>query len=84
VRTHRRRHSSSGGHLRSRRDTRGHAFDTVRDREAPGSNPGPPTNSEFKITDLGRHPQLPGHSRGTDSWRTSHRGCEVCRDGRPI
>ena len=43
MRTHRRRDSSSGGHLRSRRDTRGHAFDTVRDREAPGSNPGPPT-----------------------------------------
>src|SRR2546428_7441081 len=34
---------SSGGHLRTRRDTRGHATDTVRDREAPGSNPGPPT-----------------------------------------
>ena len=43
MRTHKRRGSSSGGHLRSRRDTRGHAFDTVRDREAPGSNPGPPT-----------------------------------------
>jgi len=49
VRTHRRRDSSSGGHLRSRRDTRGHAFDTVRDREAPGSNPGPPTIFVFKI-----------------------------------
>jgi hypothetical protein len=35
---------SSGGHLRSRRDTGGHAITTVRDREAPGSNPGPPTN----------------------------------------
>jgi len=35
---------SSGGHLRSRRDTRGHTTNTVRDREAPGSNPGPPTN----------------------------------------
>jgi hypothetical protein len=35
---------SSGGHLRSRRDTSGHATKTVRDREAPGSNPGPPTN----------------------------------------
>ena len=33
---------SSGGHLRSRRDTSGHATKTVRDREAPGSNPGPP------------------------------------------
>jgi hypothetical protein len=34
--------------LRNRRDTRGHAFDTVRDREAPGSNPGPPTIFVFK------------------------------------
>jgi hypothetical protein len=49
VRTHRRRDSSSGGHLRSRRDTRGHAFDTVRDREAPGSNPGPPTKNRIQI-----------------------------------
>jgi hypothetical protein len=39
---------SSGGHLGSRRDTGGHATNTVRDREAPGSNPGPPTNFEFK------------------------------------
>jgi hypothetical protein len=28
---------------RSRQDTPGHATETVRDREAPGSNPGPPT-----------------------------------------
>jgi hypothetical protein len=56
----------------------------VRDREAPGSNPGPPTIFEFKIADFGRHSQSPGHSRGTDSWRTPQRGCEVCRDGRPI
>ena len=32
---------------RSRQDTRGHGADTVRDREAPGSNPGPPTNLLF-------------------------------------
>ena len=38
---------SSGGHLRTRRDTRGHATDTVRDREAPGSNPGPPTKKSY-------------------------------------
>jgi hypothetical protein len=38
---------SSARPYRSRRDTRGHAADTVRDREAPGSNPGPPTSSEF-------------------------------------
>ena len=29
--------------MRSRQDTRGHVTKTVRDREAPGSNPGPPT-----------------------------------------
>src|SRR6266852_516414 len=68
----------------SRQDTRGHATETVLDREAPGSNPGPPTNFEFEIADSGRHPQSAGHSRGTDSWRTSQRGCEVCRDSRPI
>jgi hypothetical protein len=39
---------SSEGPYRSRRDTGGHGTDTVRDREAPGSNPGPPTNFEFK------------------------------------
>jgi hypothetical protein len=63
VRTQKRRGSSSGGHLRSRRDTRGHAFGTVRDREAPGSNPGPPTRfrsssppiDSCKSPDLHRH-----------------------------
>jgi hypothetical protein len=35
---------SSDGPPRSGRDTRGHIIKTVRDREAPGSNPGPPTN----------------------------------------
>src|SRR5438309_9062673 len=39
---------SSGGHLESRRDTGGYATNTVRDREAPGSNPGRPTISVFK------------------------------------
>jgi len=43
------RNLSSGGHLRTRRDTRGHATTTVRDREAPGSNPGPPTNFSIQI-----------------------------------
>ncbi len=42
----------------------------VRDREAPGSNPGPPTIFVFKIGDFGRHPETPGHSRGTISWGT--------------
>ena len=48
-RTRRHLQLSSGGPLRSRQDTRGHVTKTVRDREAPGSNPGPPTNFEFKV-----------------------------------
>jgi len=43
---------SSGGYLRSCRDTRGYATDTVRDREAEGSNPSPPTIFVFKIGDF--------------------------------
>ncbi len=35
--------SSSAGPWRRREDGRGHDTTTVRDREAPGSNPGPPT-----------------------------------------
>ena len=54
-----------------RRDTQGHGADTVRDREAPGSNPGPPTIFVFKIGDFGRRPEPPGHSRGTISWGTT-------------
>ena len=38
---------STGGHSRKRRDTGGHELRWVRDREAPGSNPGPPT--KFRI-----------------------------------
>jgi len=34
--------------MRSRRDTRGHTTNTVRDREAPGSNPGPPTKNRIQ------------------------------------
>src|SRR5713226_5573518 len=48
-RTPRRGNLSSGGYLRSCRDTRGYAADTVRDREAPGSNPGPPTKNRIQI-----------------------------------
>src|SRR5471032_2540887 len=61
---------SSGGYLRSRRDTRGNGIKTVRDREAPGSNPGPPTIFVFKIGDSvgGREPA--DHSRVTISWGT--------------
>ncbi len=43
-RTRRRAKSRTRGHWRNRRDTRGHEMLRVRDREAPGSNPGPPTN----------------------------------------
>jgi hypothetical protein len=35
---------STGGHWRNRQDTGGHEVRRVRDREAPGSNPGPPTS----------------------------------------
>jgi hypothetical protein len=35
--------SGRGGHARKRRDSRGHEMRPVRDREAPVSNPGPPT-----------------------------------------
>jgi hypothetical protein len=60
--------------VRSRRDRRGHDRDTVRDREAPGSNPGPPTIFVCKIRDsrgclesrITAGSQLPGepHKRG--------------------
>ena len=43
-------HLGSNGPYRSRRDTQGHATDTVRDREAPGSNPRPPTKIVFEST----------------------------------
>ncbi len=39
---------------------------TVRDREAPGSNPGPPTNFEFKIGDSVACPEPGDHSPVTD------------------
>jgi hypothetical protein len=45
----------------------------VRDREAPGSNPGPPTNCEFKIRDSGGRPEAVRHSRITDSWGSTHK-----------
>jgi hypothetical protein len=37
----------------------------VRDREAPGSNPGPPTNFEFKIADFGRRRKTVGRREVT-------------------
>src|SRR5207244_4996838 len=39
--------SYSRGGRRSLSDTGGHGTDTVRDREAPGSNPGPPTKAHL-------------------------------------
>src|SRR5260370_23759802 len=53
---------SSGGHLRSRRDNRGHVTNTVRDREAPVSTPGPPTTFDSLVayrTTSARPPLLP-------------------------
>jgi hypothetical protein len=41
--TRRARRLSAGGHRSNRRDTEGHTVVPVRDRDAPGSNPGPPT-----------------------------------------
>src|SRR5439155_18383791 len=40
----------------------------VRDREAPGSNPGPPTILAFETRDFRRRPVPTGHSRVTISW----------------
>src|SRR5258708_2819238 len=49
LRTQRRRALSSGGPSRTPEDTRGHTTKTVRDREAPGSNPGPPIKNRIQI-----------------------------------
>ena len=43
---------STGGHWRNQRDTGGHDIRRVRDREAPGSNPGPPTKNRMQIEDF--------------------------------
>src|SRR6266550_4276869 len=56
---------SSGGPLRSRRDTRGHPTRTVRDREAPGSNPGPRPKSEHDSGTIADPGKAPDHSRIT-------------------
>ncbi len=34
----------------------------IRDREAPGSNPGPPTKIKFKIGDFARSVEPPDHA----------------------
>src|SRR6266496_1523720 len=51
-RTWRGRRLSTGGHWRSRWDTGGHDVRPVRDREAPGSNPGPPTKNRIQNRDF--------------------------------
>ena len=48
-RTRRRSNSSTGGTARTPQDPRGHGIAPVRDREAPGSNPGPPTKNRIQI-----------------------------------
>jgi len=48
-RTRRRSNSSTGGTARTPQDARGHGIAPVRDREAPGSNPGPPTKNRIQI-----------------------------------
>jgi len=47
TRTRRRSSSSTGGTLRTPQDTRGHGITPVRDREAPGSNPGAPDQKSY-------------------------------------
>ncbi len=51
-RTWRGRRLSTRGHWRSRWDTEGHDVRPVRDREAPGSNPGPPTKNRIQNRDF--------------------------------
>src|SRR5439155_12047120 len=70
-RTRRGGNLSSGGHLRSRRDTGGHATNTVRDREAPGSNPGPPTKIVFKIAVFARSVSATCHREVTADGRVT-------------
>ena len=48
-RTRRARRLSTGAHARNRQDTEGYTVVPVRDREAPGSNPGPPTKNRIQI-----------------------------------
>ena len=64
-----RRHLSSEGPSRGRRDTRGPATETVRDREDEGSNPSPPTIFVFEIGDFCGPPESAEHS-----WITISRG----------
>jgi hypothetical protein len=49
--------------MRSPWDSRGHAMETVRDREAPGSNPGPPTRIRIQLTSRQVGPHCPARAR---------------------
>src|ERR1700687_1176867 len=60
--------SYSRGRLGSLLDTGGHASDTVRDREAPGSNPGPPTIFVFTTGDFRVSLESAAHSWITISY----------------
>jgi hypothetical protein len=51
--------------LRTPEDTRGHGVTPVRDREAPGSNPGPPTSFEFSLVNRFFTSPAAGHNRVT-------------------
>src|ERR1035437_1263606 len=66
--------SYSRGRLGSLSDTGGHASDTVRDREAPGSNPGPPTIFVFEIGDFSGRLESAEHSWITISCRAMKPG----------
>jgi len=44
----------------------GHTVVPVRDREAPGSNPGPPTKFEFSFVKQAFTARAGGHKRVTD------------------
>src|SRR6266851_5995624 len=63
-RTWRGRRLSTGGHWRSRWDTGGHDVRPVRDREAPGSNPGPPTKNRIQIEVFACSAYPPCHQGG--------------------
>ena len=79
---------STGGHERNRQGTKGHDIRPVRDREAPGSNPGPPTNFVFEIGDFSGRLESAEISRITISAEQWNRGgvtvpfarqCEIAR-----